>query len=82
MKITVIIRDGVVETVLGDGEMNNVTPDVEIVNQDKDYEDAKEIEKHITGLYNNKDMEEIPYHTYDGEDCEIDPDDIDEMFGE
>ena len=59
MKITVIIRDGVVETVLGDSNAADATPDIEIINQDKDYEDTKEIENHITEVYNNKDMEEI-----------------------
>ena len=68
MKITVIIRDGVVENVLGDSNAADATPDIEIINQDKDYEDTEKIENHITEIYGNKDMEEISYHTFGGEE--------------
>ena len=60
MKIEIIIRDGLVESVLGDDEaLQNA--DIEIVDNDEDYEDAEKIAKYTNQLYDMDGMNDIPF---------------------
>ena len=53
MKIEVIVIDGIVESVLTDGEA-----DIEIVSIDKDYEDREALEKYADKLYADPQLKE------------------------
>ena len=58
-KIRVIIRDGIVESVLSVGAAT--APDVEIVAIDKDYEDCRELNEYADKLYADPKCKEVDF---------------------
>ena len=58
-KIRVIIRDGIVESVLSVGAA--AAPDVEIVAIDKDYEDCRELNEYADKLYADPKCKEVDF---------------------
>ena len=59
-KIKVIVKDGVVETVLAN---NGPWVDVEIVDMNKDYEDYDALVAYEKKLYADTSLKEIPFTT-------------------
>lgn len=67
MKVSIIIENGVVTEVLGDQESIDSGLDVEIINQDEDYPDTKEISAHIESLENESSLKPLPFESFDAE---------------
>ena len=65
MKVSIIIENGVVTDVLGDQEAINSALGVEIVNQDENYPDTKEISAHIEFLENGSGLKPLPFESFD-----------------
>lgn len=60
MKLKVIIRDGIVESVLTDDP--KIPVEVQIVDIDDDYEDFEELRKYAEELYDDPAYEEVPVY--------------------
>ena len=68
MKIKVIIRNGVIEAVLGDDEAQQ-NAEVEIVDNNDDYEDADKLAEYTDQLYDADGMNDVPFTIAHFQDC-------------
>lgn len=60
MEIKVIIRNGIVESVLAK-DVSNAQPNIEIVPVDKDYEDYEQLRDYAETMYSDPDYQEYPF---------------------
>lgn len=60
MDIKVIIRDGIVESVLVK-DVSDKQPNIEIVSVDKDYEDSEQLRDYTEALYADPTYQEYPF---------------------
>lgn len=60
MDIKVIIRDGIVESVLAK-DVSDKQPNIEIVSVDKDYEDYEQLRDYAETLYADPAYQEYPF---------------------
>lgn len=60
MDIKVIIRDGIVESVLAK-DVSDKQPNIEIVSVDKDYEDYEQFRDYAEALYADPTYQEYPF---------------------
>ena len=69
MRVKVIINDGVTVAVLADGDV-----EVEIIDDDRDYEDHEYLEKYEAEVRSDPTLKEVDYTVaHFGEDGEPDP---------
>lgn len=61
MKIKVLISGGIINAVLGDDEALEANIDIEIVEDDKEYEDHDQIQEYYEKLTHDPDLKEIDY---------------------